>query len=246
MLFSRIRTLLLAAVIFSACQPDIQTAPPVPTVSFWQVQYTPATAWLMPAFHTCALEQPGVNLLVSETLAQTGDVQTADFSFAWGERSSPPSFAAVIAQDTLAVVVNPSNPITSLTVSEIQGLFSGKDDRWSPLIQVKCASCGTDFEGPVRAYVYAHGGEMQLAATWIQSGPEAILAPNPAAVAAAIAGEPHSIGFVPARWLDSSLKQVEIVGAQQGLLSRPLLAMAPTEPGGAKRAWLLCLQEQIK
>ena len=246
MLFSRISCLLLAAVLLSACQPEILTAPPLPTVSIWQVQYTPATAWLAPYFQTCAADQKGVNLVVSEHPAQALDLQTADFSFEWGERTSPPPFAAVIAQDRLAVVVNPANPISSLTVSQIKDLFSGKNDSWGPLIQASCASCGTDFAGPIRVYVYAPGGEMQLAAAWIQPGPEAILAPDPAAVKAAIASEPYSVGFVPARWLDSSVKQVAIAGAEAGLLSRPVLAMSPAEPQGARRAWLACLQAQIK
>ncbi len=246
MLFSRISCLLLAAVLLSACQPDILTAPPLPTVSIWQVQNTPATAWLAPYFQTCAAGQSAVNLVVSEHPAQALDLQSADFSFEWGERTNPQPFAAVIAQDRLAVVVNPSNPISSLTVGQIQDLFSGKNDNWGPLIQASCTACGTDFAGPIRAYVYAPNGEMQLAAAWIHPGPEAILAPDPAAVMAAIASEPYSLGFVPARWLDSSVKQVAIVGAEAGLLSRPVLAMSPGEPQGARRAWLACLQAQIK
>ena len=246
MLFSRISLFLAAAVLLSACQPEIQTAPPVPTVTIWQVQYTPATAWLAPDFQTCAAEQPGVNLVVSEHPAQALDVQTADFAFAWGERTNPPSFTAVIAQDELAVIINPSNPISSLALDEIQRIFSGKDNAWAQIIQSNCASCGTNFDGPVKTYVYAPTGEMQLAAPWISSGPEAILAPNPAAVVTAVASEPYSIGFVPARWLDSTIKQIEITGADPQSFSRPVLAMAPSEPQGAKRAWLACLQEQIK
>ena len=246
MLYSRIKTLILAVAVLSACQPEIQTAPPVPSISIWQVQYTPATAWLTPYFQTCAGDQPGVNLVVSEHPAQALDVQTADFSFEWGERTNPPPFAAVIGQDQLAVVVNPSNPISSLTVSEIQGLFSGKDESWSQLIKLKCPSCRSDFEGAIKAFVYAPMGEMQSAADWILPGSEAILAPNPAAVVAAIASERYSIGFIPARWLNADVKQVVIEDAKPELLNHPVLAMAPAEPGGVRRAWLLCLQEQIK
>ena len=246
MLFSRISILFAAVVLLSACQPEIQTAPPLPTVTIWQVQYTPATAWLAPAFQTCAAEQPRVNLVVSEHPAQALEVQSADFTFAWGERTNPPPFTAVIAMDPLAVVVHPSNPISKLTMDEIQNIFSGKEDSWAQIIQSNCASCGTDFKGPVKAYVYAPTGEMQLAAPWITSGSETILAPNPAAVVAAVGSEPNSIGFVPARWLGSSIKQIEITGAEASALRRPVLAMAPVEPQGAKRAWLACLQEQIQ
>ena len=246
MLFSRISYLILAAFILSACQPEIQTAPPLPTINIWQVQYTPATAWLAPISRRALPTSKGSTSWSANTRPWLLDVQAADFSFEWGERTAPPPFAAVIAQDQLAVVVHPSNPITSLTVSEIRDLFSGKRDSWSPLVQSKCPGCAQDFTGPVTAYVYAPAGEMQLAAAWILPGPGAILAPHPAAVAAAIATERLSIGFVPARWLDASIKQVKVEGAEPGMLSRPVLAMAPVEPQGAKRAWLLCLQEKIQ
>lgn len=38
--------------------------------------------------------------------------------------------AIVIARDGLAVVVNPSNPVESLTTEQIQGLFSGRIENW--------------------------------------------------------------------------------------------------------------------
>ncbi len=246
MLFSRISVVILAAALLCACQPEIQTAPPVPTVSIWQVQYTPATAWLAPHFQACAAGKNEANLVVSEHAAQALDVQNADFSFEWGERSDPPAFAAIIGQDQLAVVVNPSNPITSLTLAEIQGVFSGKEASWSRLVKADCATCGSEFEVPIQVYVYAPSSEMQLAADWISAGPESILAPDAEAVIAAISKEQFSIGFVPARWINSSVKKVEIAGAGPDLLNRPVLAMAPAEPQGGKRAWLLCLQDRIK
>jgi hypothetical protein len=245
MLSSRISLIILAAAFLSACQPDIQTAPPVPTPDIWQVQYTPATAWLAPYFQTCAYEQQGVALVVSERPAQVLDVLKADFSGEWGERTHPPPFAAVIAQDQVAIVVNPANPISSLPVSEVQRIFSGKDGNWSQWVKSKCPSCGSDFEGPVKAFVYAPNTEIQLAAAWITPGPEAILAPNPAAVVAEIASERFGIGFVPARGLDATVKQVVVEGAKPDLLNLPVLAMAPADPQGARRTWLSCVQAQI-
>src|SRR5215213_3628999 len=39
----------------------------------------------------------------------------------------------VIARDALAVVVNPSNPITGLSQAQIQGIFSGQINSWEAL-----------------------------------------------------------------------------------------------------------------
>ena len=39
----------------------------------------------------------------------------------------------VIARDALAVVVHPSNPLTNLSLEQVQGIFTGKITRWDQL-----------------------------------------------------------------------------------------------------------------
>jgi hypothetical protein len=94
--------------------------------------------------------------------------------------------------------------------------------------------------------VYAAGDDVQAAANWLPAGPAAVLAPDPAAVRSAVAQERYSLGTLPAHWLDSSVKKVTIVGAGEGQLKHPLLAMAAQEPQGTRRAWLFCVQAKLK
>lgn len=230
----------------ASCSPQILTAAPLPSPAIWQVQFTPALAWMGPIFAQCAGAQPGVNLVVSEQSAVRMDPLKADFSFQWGDLSGPPPFTSVVGQVELAVVVNPLNPLVSLSASEVKGLFSGKLDSWSQLSKAHCASCGTNFEGGIKAYGYAAGEDVQRAADWIQPGPAAILAPDPAAVRQAVAQEKYSIGFFPVKWVDASVRQVNIIDAEPGQLARPVLAMAPDEPQGPRRTWLLCVQELLR
>jgi hypothetical protein len=242
----RVKLVMLAALILSACQPQIVTLTPPPKPETWQVEATPALRWLGPIFQRCAAGLPGANLVFSERPAdQLGGAQV-DFSFQWGNRAAAMGFAAVIGQDTLAVVVNPANPVDTLAPSEVSALFSGKTDSWSLAIKTRCASCGPDFDGAVQAYVYAPGEDVRVAADWIPAGPAALLAPGPAEVRAAVAQERYSLGYLPARWLDASVKVVSILPAEPGLLEKPVLAFAPREPQGAQRAWLACVQAALK
>jgi hypothetical protein len=238
--------LLLLLLCQTACGPPIQTAVPLPSPEIWQVQFTPALAWMSPLFAQCAAAQPGVNLVVSEQSAARMDPLKTDFSFQWGDRLATPPFTAVVGQLELAVVVNPLNPLQSLSVSEIQGLFSGKLERWSQLSKAGCPACAADFTDSVVAYSYAAGQDVVEAADWIQPGLAAILAPDPAAVRQAVSKEKNAVGYLPARWVDATLRQAPVVDATPGLLLRPVLAMAPAEPQGAKRTWLLCVQASFK
>jgi hypothetical protein len=125
-------------------------------------------------------------------------------------------------------------------------LFGGKKTSWNLASGAGCASCGPDFDGAVQAYVLAPGDDVRAAASWIPAGPAALLAPGPADVRAAVAKERYSVGYLPAHWLDASVKAVTIEPAEPGLLLRPVLVFAPREPQGAQRAWLACVQDAIK
>jgi DNA-binding transcriptional LysR family regulator len=238
---------LAALVLLAGCRPEIQPAPPLTTPVVWQVQVTPALRWLEPIFQKCAAELPGTHLVVSEQSVLHMDPQKADFLFQWGQSANLPFFVAVIAQDELVVVVNPLNPLNSLTATEVQSLFAGKTDSWSLVLKARCASCGPDFEGAVKAYGYAAGEDVQQAAIWIQPGPAMFLAPDPQAVREAVARERYSIGFLPARWLDKTVKSVKIEGSDLWQLKRPVLGLISKgtniEVPDPKREWLSCVTE---
>ncbi len=221
-----------------ACSPQLVTPGPLPSPVIWQVAVTPALAWLGPIFQRCASSQPGVNLVISQKPASQIDPAIVDLAFRWGGIAQPPAFAAEIGQDELAVVVNPTNPVNSLSSSQLIQLFNGSLTRWSQL-DLK------NFDGMVTAYRYALSEDVQQAADWLPVGPAGILAPDPAAVRQAVAAETYSVGYLPARWVDTSVKRVAIAGLGTDQQTRPILALAQSEPQGARRALLLCVQDQL-
>ncbi len=246
MCFSRVKWLALAVLFLSACHPQIVTLTPPPTPETWLVEYTPALRWLGPIFQTCAAGLPGAALVVNERPASQLGRGPADFSFQWGDRAASTGFTAVIATDDLVVVVNPANPLNGLTPDDVAGLFEGKITGWGQLRGTDCATCGSAFEGTVQAYVLAPGEDVRTAAAWIPSGPAALLAPGPAEVRAAVAKERFALGYLPARWLDASVRAVPVQPTIAAQTAIPVLVFAPDEPQGARRAWLACVQAALQ
>jgi len=59
-----------------------------------------------------------------------------------------------------------------------------------------------------------------------------------------VAADPAALGFVPAQLLDDSLKALQIEGLDAAL-EQPILALAASEPQGALRQFLGCVQEGV-
>jgi ABC-type phosphate transport system substrate-binding protein len=209
------------------------------------VQATPALRWMGPLFQSCA-QKNGSSLVLDEVPADHLDPAAVDVAFRWGAPEPAPTFTAVLGTDELVFVVNPANPLPKMTIDDARALFAGKSDSWSQVIKARCASCGPDFEGAVTVYVYPAGDDTRSAMEWAAAGPATVLAPDPAAVKQAVAAERYSLGYLPRRWLDSSLKEVAVEGLTEAQLRLPLTALAAQEPQGSLRAWLGCVQDGLK
>lgn len=83
-------------------------------------------------------ELTGVKVNIQSTGSSAGIQSalegTADFgmsSRALSEAEEEKLESSIIAQDTIAVIVNPDNPLTSLSLEDIRGIFIGGIEDWS-------------------------------------------------------------------------------------------------------------------
>lgn len=227
-------------MVLAACQGRSGAVPQIATPHILQIQITPGLRWLGAIFQECAFVQSGVSLVVAERSALAIQLEGIDFAFRWGQPKDIPPFAAVLTQDELAVVVSPKSPVASLAMEDLRNLYSGNVERWD---QVKSVAGGT---GQVKAYVYASGEDVQeLVAEWLQLGKTVILAPGPEEVRQAVGDDPQAIGYLPARWVDKTVKRVNLTGMPV-IPPAPLLAMGSLEPQGVARGWLLCVQNRLQ
>ena len=100
----------------------------------------------------------------------------------------------VIAVDSLIVIVHPRNPIESLTVDQLEGIYSGLITNWSELggedapITVVGRAAGSGTRDTFERVIF-DGAEVPLP-------PDAVEVADNVAMAAAVNDEPTAIGFV--------------------------------------------------
>jgi ABC-type phosphate transport system substrate-binding protein len=205
------------------------------------VQYTPALAWLAPAFNLCIRQQPGYALAVFERPASALDITQADITLRWGAGADSSGALVELGSDDLILVVNPHNPLQNLTGSQVRNIFSGSNLAWSDFSKGNTNS--------IVVWSYPQGSEIRQyfedAFSPVDLLSSAHLAPDPNAMRQAVGADPSAIGYLPGRWVDSSVHPLSITGNSQLSLSQPILAAARTIPQGAQKEWLLCLQRSI-
>lgn len=112
------------------------------------------------------------------------------------------------AIDGVAAVVNPKNPVTTLTTEQLEAIFAGKISNWKELggedrtinIYDRDAASGT------RSVFWKKG----LKKTEIS--PKANVVASNGAMKTAISGDPYSIGFVSVGHIDDSVAAVTLDG----------------------------------
>lgn len=215
--------LLVLALLLAACQPapaaEITAQPPV------KVAVPPSLAWLEGDLADCAASA-GVAVLRADEAPQGAGV----IALRLGE---PPagSYAAVLGEDRLAVIVHPDNPLTEMDIDNAQAIFAGHQKTWpgGTAIQAWSLPPGDDASAAMAAagFTFANVGQ----------------APTPQVMLKAVSTNPAAIGYLPARWLDSSVRELAVSGPA---LTLPILAVSDAEPQAGARTLLICLQERIK
>lgn len=240
---SRLLSGLILIALLAGCQN--QTAVPMPTPAPLTVEITPALHWLKPMMAECAVEIPALALaLTVRSRAQTDQsLDGADILFQWSETASEEGYTLKLGEDRMAVVVHPENPLEEMNKAQLTAIYSGKIASWSELSD----SGG----GNIQPWVYPSSEDSQiLFGSQVLADDEivktALLAPSSDAMLEAVREDPQAIGFIPVRWLDTSVKSLPIIGYANSDFSAPILAVTGDEPGGLTRDWLLCLQDKIQ
>ena len=236
------------ALALSGCQPEISTATMAPP-EVWRVQVSPALRWLNADFHACAGQLAGITLLYDEKPAGALDPAQADFTISL-EPAAGAAYTATMGQSELDVIVNPGNPLSQLSLANLQAIFNGKAAAWADLAKSGCPECTGSPLKAIQPYVYAEGDDVgrvfdSLVPGVTQRQANALLAPNPQAVRQAVAGDVQAVGMIPAFWLDGTVKAVKILDLPANGMRFPIVFSAPAEPAGEKLSWLLCVQKGL-
>jgi hypothetical protein len=239
----RIPLVLVCWLLLASCQPATST--PYPTPVLWTLQQTPSTRWLGPLFNLCVQQQPGIALTVEEMSWSDIDPASSTFSIVWGAPAGDNHAAFILGSDELVLIVNPENQIETLTSVEVKDIYRGAVRNWGHFGEGQAES-GED----ITAWHYPQGNDVYTVySTVFQQSlqPQAFihLAPDPEAMRRAVADNPDAIGYLPARWLDESVRRVSVTDIAPEITRQPLLLQSRAELDGARESWAACLQSAL-
>lgn len=158
---------------------------------------------------------PGYNIQVSgggsgvgvqAVTKKTVDIGMSSRDLTATELSAAPLTVYKVARDGIAVVVNPANTVSNLTIQQIQDIYLGQFNNWNQLggPNLPIVIVGRDSASGTREYFY--DAVMQKKAFSSQL----IEKNSNGAVAQTIAQTPGAIGYLSIGYMDPSIKAVSI------------------------------------
>jgi len=220
------------------------------------VAYTPALEWLLPAMNTCAQTLNGFTIVTHELPANRLDEKVDVIKLRWGPPQILTSYAAILGQERLALIVNSANPLAAVTPDLAQKIASAEIGTWGQAAQ-ECPDCFSQAPDetfaalPPALNFYDADEEPQqifsksiMAGQPVASGP-ALLIPGGQQMIDSVAGDQAAFGFVPAHFVNDNVKEIALSGVDSASMQMPVLSISSAEPTGQTRQWLLCLQQVL-
>ena len=217
------------------------------------LEISPSLDWLRAPTSSCAASIPGFAALIVDAGSDSGD----EVQLRWGEPPLLNQKAMVIGEDNLAFIVNPDNPLQKLPLALLQPILSDEIDTWGQ-VQIACPECFSEgqmddlIDQPVDLLLYPEEDDTRrIFDETILSGPTvstatSYLVPSPELMKQEIAAKVNTLGFLPERAADASVKVIQVMdGSKLVRISRPILAISQSEPRGLANQFLVCLQAAI-
>ena len=230
---------LVGAFLLTACTSVNVEPQPSAELQVLEVQLNPELNWMLSDLNACASSSQGLNLQVDPLPDSQTGLSSADLAIFWSSQPPQGNVAYELGSESLQVVVNPANPLESISAESLVTILAGQAVKWSAV--ESDASLGS-----IQPWIYPDGlaarsliDENILKNTRLD--PEILLAPGPQEMLEAMAANPGGIGFLPSGWVDDTVKAVAVSDLPQGM-SLPILAVTASQPSGSLRDMLLCLQ----
>jgi phosphate transport system substrate-binding protein len=152
-------------------------------------------------------------------------------------------YATEIARDAIALIVNPENPVSNLSVKEVQAVFSGQIRNWKEVggpdhqITLVTREEGSGTRGAFQELIMGND-EIDLGA---------IVQDSNGAVRQLVSSDPHSIGYISLGLVDEGVKALKIDGVfpdtpsvikGEYQLVRPFLFLVKDRPEGNIQAFI--------
>jgi len=144
------------------------------------------------------------------TAAETGAADIG-MSSRWLKRTEEDLWSIEIAKDGLAIIVNPKNPVSNLTLEQVRSIYAADIKNWSELggsqarIHIIAREEGSGTRSAFEDMVM--NDERRIT-------PRAIVQNSNGAVRQLVAGDPNAIGFISLGLIDDTVKAIRLNGIE--------------------------------
>jgi hypothetical protein len=203
---------------------------PLPGAKSLNVQYTPASAPWVAELQSCAGD---IVIQANQVSADYLHAQDADLTLRIGSPSISSTFSYQVGSEAIVVVVNPSNPLNSLSLDQVRQVFGGQVQNWAEIggsdhaIQVWTFSSGDD--------ITQEFSKLILGGSPVTS--KALLSSSLDEMATEVANDLFAIGFLPKSSVTNTLSEAYLTDLI------PVVAQTPIEVTQEVINILACLQK---
>jgi len=181
------------------------------------------------------------------------EMKTEEIRAAEANGITPVEF--VVARDAIAVVTNPSNPVSALTMQQISDIYTGKITNWRkvggedrPIVLLSRESNSGTY-----VYVLEHVIRMGERKSNLLFSPDTLLMPSSEGISTEVRQNPNAIGYDGLGYVTSDQKVLAVARDANSLyvlpsiptvndgsypISRPLYMYTAGEPGGQVKTYL--------
>ncbi len=190
----------------------------------------------------CVSAKPLIGLLVNEE--NTPGFENNDLILTLGDASLKSPVVVLAGYEELQLIVNPANPVSQLSMADLEKLFDGEAAFW----QAVPTYSKSVYTASVIAWVYPLDDD--LGRLVVQFFPilrkDSRVAADPGEVIQIVSTSAGGIGIVPQSWLDASTAPIKIIRfpPEQKTQTRiPVFAQTQIEPQGALRDLMACVSQ---
>ena len=146
-----------------------------------------------------------------------------EFDAAQKNGITPIEFA--VARDAIAVVVNPSNPVNGLTLSQISDIYQGKITNWRQVGGEDRPIVLLSRESNSGTYVYFLENVLRLGQkSDLLFSPDTLLMPSSEGISAEVRQNPNAIGYDGLGYVTSDQKVIAVAQDPDGPYVKPSVA----------------------
>lgn len=220
-------------------------------VETYRVSIEPDLEWLLPAMNSCQ-QEAGLDIHFGQKAVPVSSGIVDDVFIAYGEIQDVSGSVFHIGTDTLTLATHPTLPLENVSIDLAAQVFSVNLSTWEEAHEY-CAGCFSSTPQPNVIVLIIYPPESPLRGLTFELFPDgfyfastALIAPGAKQVRESLATDPAAIGFLPRKWLDSSVKEIQLPDVPASAPQIPILAHTGNLFDEKLAEWLLCVQNRLE